>query len=62
MKKKMKKTLKLKVQIINIIKLLTYFKTNKIINGENRIDKIIGLFYKEETSRIKIISRYIFQK
>ena len=58
----MKKTLKLKVQIINIKKLLTYFKTNKIINGENRIDKIIGLFYKEETSRIKIISQYIIQK
>ena len=58
----MKKTLKLKVQIINIKKLLTYFKTNKIINGENRIDKIIGLFYKEETSRIKIISPYIIQK
>ena len=32
---------------------MKFFETNKIINGENDIDKIIELFYKEETSRIK---------
>ena len=32
---------------------MNFFETNKIINGENDIGKIIELFYKEETSRIK---------
>ena len=29
------------------------FKAKKILNGENNIDKIIELFFREETSRIK---------